>query len=320
MPEHPKRQARILDFSRKSKLVSLRPPEISRMVPDLSSRARAPSGHHQSSRSQNNVLSSRPPTRVLRLRTEPILHPSPHLDKYGPKQSTEPSGLTSTLGRSQTEPLTAWLRVPLSWYASHTRAFFPDETHARIRRVFDADPAGRTRRLFCGFCGTHLSAWDEEQAARGIDEVLDVTLGSLEAESLTKLQDLGFWVNEEEEEEDNEEAEMAAEGITEEGLVKGGSVTNEDHVNKDDMDHAVDVLTRRNRPAHSMLDRGLPGFEETIESSPVGRIRRRRGGHASGNGRVRIEWEIVEIEGDGDEGENDLKEDHVHKKIKMDLS
>lgn len=47
--------------------------------------------------------------------------------------------------------------------------------------------------------------------------------------------------------------------------------------------------------------RGTPWFEEMIEGSELGRIRRRRGGEISIDGRMRTEWEVTEFEGDGAE-------------------
>ncbi|CAF9925047.1 MAG: hypothetical protein HETSPECPRED_005730 [Heterodermia speciosa] len=41
--------------------------------------------------------------------------------------------------------------------------------------------------------------------------------------------------------------------------------------------------------------RGSPWFEEMVEGSELGRIRRRRGGQTSTDGRTRYEWEVVEI-------------------------
>lgn len=54
------------------------------------------------------------------------------------------------------------------------------------------------------------------------------------------------------------------------------------------------------------LIRGEPWFEELIQSGPLGRIKRRRGGQLGRDGRSVIDWEIVEI--DGSEGaENPFK-------------
>lgn len=44
--------------------------------------------------------------------------------------------------------------------------------------------------------------------------------------------------------------------------------------------------------------RGNPWFEEMIEGSELGRIRRRRGGQVSKDGSETVEWEVVEIGGE----------------------
>ena len=47
--------------------------------------------------------------------------------------------------------------------------------------------------------------------------------------------------------------------------------------------------------------RGTPWFEEMIQGSELGRIKRRRGGGTSSDGYTKVEWEITEYEtGDGD--------------------
>ena len=47
---------------------------------------------------------------------------------------------------------------------------------------------------------------------------------------------------------------------------------------------------------------GAPWFEEIIKGSELGRMRRSRGGEISGDGRSRVEWEIVEFGGEDDKG------------------
>lgn len=42
--------------------------------------------------------------------------------------------------------------------------------------------------------------------------------------------------------------------------------------------------------------RGTPWFEEMIQGSELGRIKRRRGGETSSDGLTKIEWEISEFE------------------------
>ena len=49
--------------------------------------------------------------------------------------------------------------------------------------------------------------------------------------------------------------------------------------------------------------RGTPWFEEMIQGSQLGRIKRRRGGETSSDGHTKVEWEITEYESsEGDVG------------------
>ena len=46
---------------------------------------------------------------------------------------------------------------------------------------------------------------------------------------------------------------------------------------------------------------GTPWFEEMIRGSELGRIKKRRGGASSSDGRTKVEWEITEFEsGEGE--------------------
>lgn len=113
-----------------------------------------------------------------------------------------------------------------------------------------------------------------------------VNLGSLGRGSLERLQDLGFLSGEDEEQEDGDQ-----EVAKEERLRERGSK----HVTK-------------KREVEGREVRGNPWFEEMIEGSELGRIKRRRGGKTGRNGRSRYEWEIVEVGGeDGEEmGKGDV--------------
>ena len=45
--------------------------------------------------------------------------------------------------------------------------------------------------------------------------------------------------------------------------------------------------------------RGAPWFEDLIENSKLGTLRRRKGGHTSKDGSVSVEWEVAEWESSG---------------------
>lgn len=159
------------------------------------------------------------------------------------------------------------LRVPLSVFQSTTYAFYPDETHSAIRRVFTPRNAPNTKRHFCGFCGTQLTYWSEENPEEA--DWVFVSLGSLKNESLERLDDAGIL----------------------------------DATEEDDKEHAGNDIEARKeliKKKHDQELLGTPWFEETNQRVELGKMKRRRGGQSSSDGRIRVEWEIVEITG-GDE-------------------
>ena len=93
---------------------------------------------------------------------------------------------------------------------------------------------------------------------------MDVTLGSLWGESLGVLERLG-WLEQDESESGEEQSEGRVQRMT----------------------------------AGSMRNRGMPYFEEMVEDSRLGRIKRRMGGAVGAGGRE-VQWEVTEIEGEGD--------------------
>ncbi|MCJ1380622.1 hypothetical protein MMC17_003730 [Xylographa soralifera] len=174
--------------------------------------------------------------------------------------------------RARSSPYTAFLRVPLPWFQSTTYAFYPNEAHADIRRVFTPWHAPQTKRHFCGFCGTPLTAWNEENSEEA--EMVSVNLASLRSDSIDVLADTGVLPS-----------------ATRDGESKDSSrfesMILQDHVTQ---------------------SKGQPWFEEIIEGSELGRMTRRRGGETSLDGKTRVEWEIVEFSSDdgGDSGEGGI--------------
>jgi len=165
------------------------------------------------------------------------------------------------------------LRVPISNIHSTTYAFYPDETHSSIRRVFTPHHAPRTKRHFCGFCGTPLSHWSEESPEEA--EWVCINLSSLKSESVERLEDAGFLSGLADGTEESDESEMFRRDTSQSnpGAMVGREVT------------------------------GNPWFEEIIEGSQLGRIKRRKGGARSSDGKAIVEYEITEFEsGEGDGG------------------
>ncbi|MCJ1410816.1 hypothetical protein MMC19_004902 [Ptychographa xylographoides] len=95
--------------------------------------------------------------------------------------------------------------------------------------------------------------------------MVSVNLGSLRSDSLSTLAEAGI---------------LPSAQNTEEHAGPGGA------------DKTVD----RRAVGHEI--HGEPWFEEILEGSALGRMRRRRGGKTSADGRARVEWEIVDFEGD----------------------
>lgn len=48
----------------------------------------------------------------------------------------------------------------------------------------------------------------------------------------------------------------------------------------------------------AMQHAGMPYYEEMVENTRIGRIKRQKGGHTSRDGRTTVEWEVVEIGGE----------------------
>lgn len=182
--------------------------------------------------------------------------------------------------RSQATPLTAWLRIPVSWYQSHTQSYYLDETHSAIRRIYTSPHTPHVKRIFCGFCGTHLTYWSEEPSSES--EYLQVTVGSLRGEDISALEDLDLLPKD-----------------TEIGTVTGGDAA------ADAKPDGALASTSRNitRTEERGTTEGLSWFEEMISGSALGRSQTtRRGVGTSADGTTRVEWEVTEIHtGDGDE-------------------
>jgi hypothetical protein len=179
--------------------------------------------------------------------------------------------------------LTAWLRVPIDWVSSTTVAQFPNETHSSIRRTFTPAQEPSCKRVFCGYCGTHLSYWTEHPAAES--EYLSITLGSLLYEDIHALQEL----------------DLLPGDTTPEEL--GATPANTDGVQEDS---AVANVSQEQPTAQRSTRTGRLGdldwFEEMINGSQLGRTQNtRRGMGVSADGNTQVSWEVSEYF----EGENE---------------
>ena len=116
------------------------------------------------------------------------------------------------------------------------------------------------KRHFCGFCGTPLSHWSEENPDEA--EWISVAIGSLSSDSLGLLDDIGLLPTIDDREDDSEYSMQSKQ---------------------------LKVQTEGREI------KGQPWFEDIIEGSELGRIRRRRGGEAVTDGLATVEWEVVEF-------------------------
>ncbi|KIW08572.1 hypothetical protein, variant [Verruconis gallopava] len=178
---------------------------------------------------------------------------------------------TDKTGRHLASPFTAWLHVPFAWFHSTTFAFFPDETHRSIRRTFVSPFETTLRRQFCGYCGTQLSQWRED--AR--DDSIQITLGSIFEEDLEQLEQGGV-------------------------LRFDGAESDSDDPERMEIEAA-----RRFAPVVGTRHRGASWYESLVRDTPLGQVRRQKGGHMSHDGSVEVEWEVVEVSAGGDDVEDD---------------
>ena len=186
-------------------------------------------------------------------------------------------------GHHSANPLTLWLRVPLPWYTSATFAQFPDETRSSIQRSFVSPFTSNHRRVFCGYCGTQLSSWNER--TRDEAEHICLTVGSLLDDDQELLGELGFLPHGDSSDEDTTTAVAAL------------SRTNDTRA------------VARSEPAA----RGAPWFEEIVRNTRLGRFKQQRGGHSESG--VRVEWEVTEWSEAADDADDEGQATSSKRKI-----
>ncbi|KAL4785870.1 hypothetical protein BJX76DRAFT_322935 [Aspergillus varians] len=198
--------------------------------------------------------------------------------------------------KSYGTPLTAWLRVPLNWYQSHTQSYFPDETHGTIRRIFSPHHAPHTQRVFCGFCGSPLTYWSEHP--RDEADYMSVTIGSLYGDDQRILEDLQLlpqWEDSESSGSSGSPADQISTNSPPHAPTSSSTVVAPSGISTSD-------LTRTYRQGTTD---GIPWFEEMIEGSGLGKLMKmRRGVGVSDDQSTTIEWEVSGWTSTGSEAEN----------------
>lgn len=90
--------------------------------------------------------------------------------------------------------------------------------------------------------------------------------------------------------------------IMEAGTDEGTNDGDDEHrfAGEETMDESAGAAPRAvsHRTTGTMRYAGMPYFEEMVENSELGQIKRRKGGHTSMDGKTTVEWEITEIDGD----------------------
>ena len=139
-----------------------------------------------------------------------------------------------------------------------------------------------------------MSYWHER--SREDAEWIYISLGSLESESLDILSEVGILGGEEERQEAPSNNQMDYEG----GSTNAPAA------------HSTNTVAAR---GESREVRGQPWFEEMLEGSELGRLRRRRGGMTSKDGSSQVEWEVVEFESNDIEGTQEVGIGTVKRKL-----
>ncbi|KAI5289018.1 hypothetical protein KEM54_004554 [Ascosphaera aggregata] len=242
------------------------------------------------------------------------------------------STLTMALMDTQGSPITAFLRIPLTWYSSSTHAYAPHETASSIQRVFAPHHAAPpyARRTFCGYCGTPLTYWADSPHGEGA--FISLTVGSLRQRDQEKLEVLGLLPDEEEVELNKEEVQsrqgqQQQQQQQQENYQSTGRHDDEEEIEEIEVVHGEveepgtepnTTTARRTEtgdlstqgtllqpPPFSIFHRtgnlaGISWFEDMIHGSRLGRTQRaRRGMGSTPDDSARVHWEVMEWTDDG---------------------
>jgi hypothetical protein len=154
-----------------------------------------------------------------------------------------------------------------------------------IRKIFTPVHEPHCKRIFCGYCGTHLTYWSETPEEEA--NYMNVTVGSIFGEDLRTLEDLGLLPD------DFDEYDVA---VRHQNQGNTGSTNTLQFPRHDD-------------PVQRTVRRGVEGdmtwMEEMIDGSRLGRLQKtKRGISRSADGSTRVEWEIAELVDSGSEQES----------------
>lgn len=150
-----------------------------------------------------------------------------------------------------------------------------------IRRVYTHPSHSYSKRHFCGYCGTPLSYWSEDPRSEA--EYINLTLGSLLREDLRDLEDMGLIpdASDLEDESDEEPQKQLQQQLTSSG-------------------------SQASRATALRQSYGVPWFDSLVEGTRLGKMRRSRGVERSHDGRVRVEWEVIEYDDSGSGSDVDV--------------
>lgn len=173
--------------------------------------------------------------------------------------------------------------MPLTWYQSTTYAFFPDETHSSIRRVYEhlngeeVENKKTTKKHFCGYCGTPLSFWSEEPPAEA--DFIHLTLGSLDQTDLQDLEEMGLIP------EDSDDDTLTGDETKEEQQAE--------------VAEAASPSKRDTRALRQTF--GVSWIDTMMRDTKLGKLRHSHGVNTSQDGSVQVNWEVVEYTEGGDQ-------------------
>lgn len=160
------------------------------------------------------------------------------------------------------------LNLPRIAYTPAALRFVQDMSHVN-RQDRPALPCV-DQRYFCGFCGTHMTRWDEANRQRA--EYIAVSLGSLEDEDLELLQDIGLL------------PPQTADESTPLETQRGDGIS-------EDAAEALDSL--------QLSSQGATWFRSLVEDSQLGRLGKLRTTGTHEQNGIRTTWVVEELENGG---------------------